>query len=225
MNARSCACRPRCVSRRLRRRPRAACAGCSRRGTKPLSIRTRRSPTLVLAALVTRRRRSNPAARRSACFARSHARIHRRSKRAAVSAHPYSAGHLRVLMSARGAPTSSIAGSHGPSAPAIVVASRAFAIEPTSSAALRAGVAAARPSRVGGGRRLTPRCSGLIVSRSRSFLFAAELDIVRRRRDGNVHPRAHTSTARICSRSRVEVETRLGASLTSSPWRVRKPGS
>jgi hypothetical protein len=31
-----------------------------------------------------------------------------------------------------------------------------------------------------GARRLTPRCSGLIVSRSRSFLFAAELDIVRR---------------------------------------------
>ncbi len=30
------------------------------------------------------------------------------------------------------------------------------------------------------GSRLTPHCSGLIVSRSRSFLFAAELDIVRR---------------------------------------------
>ena len=30
--------------------------------------------------------------------------------------------------------------------------------------------------------RLTPHCSGLIVSRSRSFLFAAELDIVRRRK-------------------------------------------
>jgi hypothetical protein len=28
------------------------------------------------------------------------------------------------------------------------------------------------------GAQLTPHCSGLIVSRSRSFLFAAELDIV-----------------------------------------------
>ena len=44
------------------------------------------------------------------------------------------------------------------------------------------GIASAAGSRqrVARGCRLTPHCSGLVVSRSRSFLFAAELDIVRR---------------------------------------------